>query len=145
MHISRLTECHGFLCKTALRPRENFSSGNPTKILSHLRILEQELGRAYLRLLEPCGFPRHRPLSWDKHIPGCSPLLLKALAGFSGIDCITAPGWFLAPISSTLDFGIWTTVITPLAIWVGKASVLFPCELKRVHSDSHLTSKDFVL
>lgn len=72
MHVSRLTECHGYLCKTALRPREHFSSGNPTTILSHLRTLEREPGRAYLRLLEPSGFPRPRPLSRDKHILGCS-------------------------------------------------------------------------
>lgn len=40
----------------------------------------------------------------------------------------------LAPNSTTPDLGIWTTIITPLAIWVGEGSVSSLSELKRLHS-----------
>lgn len=63
MHISRQARCHGYPYRTTLCPRRKYSLGNPTKILSHLRVPEQGPVTAYQMPPEPQHFQRHGPLS----------------------------------------------------------------------------------
>lgn len=135
MHVSGWTNCCGYPCKIALHPRGHFSSGNPTTILSHLntwaRASDSLLDAAGTAMLSKAWAPFLGP-SLRKPIPGHSALLPQAPSSFSGLLHYHT-GWLLAPVSSILDSGIWTTVVTPLAIRVGGASVLSLLELKRVN------------
>lgn len=62
----QMIQTHEYPFRTALHPVGSFSSGNPTKILSYVRIIEQEAAKAHLKtclqLMELRLFPRHRPL-----------------------------------------------------------------------------------
>ena len=70
-------------------------------------------------------------------IPGCPAVLPWAPTSFSSIRCAAAP------FSATLDSGIWTSVITPWAVWVWGSMCPFSLRAKK-SSGSHLTNKGFV-
>lgn len=141
-----MSQCSRNACKIALCPRGNFTSGNPTEILSHFRIPEQRPTRGYCRRLEPECLQRPEPISWSKPIPGTLPFFprLPLVYPRSSDQLHHRTGRLLASISATPDLGVWTTINTALAIWVGEGSVLSLLELessvsfnqKRFSSDS---------
>lgn len=108
VHISR---CSLFL-QDCFMPYRKFFLGNPTKI--HLRIPEQGPARAHWKLPELQRFPT-QGLPRGAPIPG----LLQALrSGLATLQHGTTPDPYLP---------LWIrwseNIVTPLAIWVGEASV----------------------
>lgn len=152
MHISRWSKRSEYPFRTALHPVGSFSSCNPTKILSYIRIIEQEWAKAHLKtclqLMELWLFPRHRPLflgsclGWTHSRTPCpSPW---GSTSFSGISWATAFDHSCHPSPPfPLGLVIWTTIITQLAIWIGgsKCSFLFRAKERSI---SHFISTDFV-
>lgn len=91
--------------KTASRPRGNFSSSNPTKILSHLRIWPRRACHCQNLNVYQGMAPLSGPLSQSEFIPRCSALFPRVPGNFSCTGCVTALD-SAAPISVTKDLGI---------------------------------------
>lgn len=117
-------------------PWKNFPSGNPRKILSHLRILEKGPVRAYRTPLE---FSKAQPLS-QAPLSEASP----SSQGFCWLlwDWLCyCNGYLIAPISATSDFGALNNYHHPIGYsgWGSKGPWSFRV---KESSASHWTSKD---
>lgn len=128
VHFTRGLKCGSYSCRTISYPRGEFSLGNLTKILSHVRAPEQGTTKASQMPQEPQHFPSHRLLFWDE--PILEHLVPGAPSCFSRIGCIDSLETLLHPSLPLSDSRICNNYCL-LAIWVWEANVLSPLELKR--------------